>query len=131
VNSGRTVCSQILDHLPWYEFRSGKLHHLGFRGSVARTTLPGANESRHWRLYAGFAQVLIRMAPPLSARDPIGVQLDQRLYALHSTTIKPARFHAHQSDGRMEADQTIRSFLRIPAETCPEREERSDRSPRF
>jgi hypothetical protein len=37
---------------------SGKLYHVGFRGRVARTTLADANESRDWRIYADFAQVL-------------------------------------------------------------------------
>src|ERR1019366_3228850 len=59
----------------------------GFRGRVARSTLAEANESRDWRIYADFAQVLIGIARPLYAHDPIGVDLDQSLYALDSTTI--------------------------------------------
>ena len=65
----------------------GKLCHMGFRGNVSRSTLADANESRDWRIYADFAQALIRIARPLSARDPIGVDLNQSLYALDSTTI--------------------------------------------
>ena len=57
---------------------------LGFGGRVARSTLADANESRDWRIYADFAQVLIGMARPLYAHDPIGVDLDQTLYALDS-----------------------------------------------
>jgi len=64
-----------------------KLYHLGFRGRVARSTLADANEAHDWRIYADFAQVLIRMARPLYAADPIGVELEQSLYALDSTTI--------------------------------------------
>ena len=64
-----------------------KLYHMGFRSQVARSTLADANESRDWRIYADFAQVLIRIARPLYARDPIGVDLHQSLYALDSTTI--------------------------------------------
>ena len=45
---------------------------MGFRCPVARSTLADANESRDWRIYADFAQVLIRIARPLYARDPIG-----------------------------------------------------------
>jgi hypothetical protein len=60
---------------------------MGFRGNVARSTLADANESRDWRIYADFAQVLIAIARPLYARDPIGIDLDQSLYALDSTTI--------------------------------------------
>ena len=64
-----------------------KRYHMGFRSKVARTTLADANERRDWRIYADFAQVLIGMARPLYAEDPIGVELDQGLYALDSTTI--------------------------------------------
>src|SRR5437667_3007537 len=66
---------------------SGKLYHMGFRGKVARSTLADANEARNWRIYADFAQVLIAIARPLHARDPIGADLEQSLYALDSTTI--------------------------------------------
>jgi hypothetical protein len=65
----------------------GKLYHVGFRGKVARSTLADANEKHDWRIFADFAQVLIRTARPLHTRDPIGVDLDQSLYALDSTTI--------------------------------------------
>jgi transposase len=65
----------------------GKLYHMGFHGRVARSTLADANESHDWRIYADFAQVLIRIARPLYASDPIGVEMDQSLYALDSTTI--------------------------------------------
>ena len=65
----------------------GKLYHMGFRGSVVRSTLADANESRDWRIYADFALVLIGIARPLYTNDPFGVDLDQSLYALDSTTI--------------------------------------------
>ena len=64
-----------------------KLYHMGFRSRVARSTLADANESRDWRIYADFAQTLIAMARPLYARDAMGVELDESLYALDSTTI--------------------------------------------
>jgi len=65
----------------------GKLYHMGFHGRVARSTLADANDAHDWRIYADFAQVLIRIARPLYASDAIGVELDQSLYALDSTTI--------------------------------------------
>src|SRR5450759_2110742 len=65
----------------------GKLYHIWFHGRVARSTVADANESRDWRIFADFAQVLIGIARPLYAHDPIGVDLDQSLYALDSTTI--------------------------------------------
>ncbi|MDA0207744.1 MAG: IS4 family transposase [Acidobacteria bacterium] len=64
-----------------------KPYHMGFRNPVARSTLADANERRDWRIYADFAQHLIGIARPLYARDPLGVDLDESLYALDSTTI--------------------------------------------
>jgi hypothetical protein len=132
VNSGRTVFSQLIQHLPEKEFQKcvarhngdsnfrgfscwdqllamafaqltyreslrdiesclralgSKLYHMGFRGKVSRSTLADANESHDWRIFAEFAQVLIGIARPLHAHDPIGIDLDQSLYALDSTTI--------------------------------------------
>ena len=132
MNSGRTVFSQLIEHLPHKEFQkcvaryrgdryaknfscwaqylamafaqltyreslrdietclgavAGKLYHMGFHASVARSTLADANESRDWRIYADFAQTLIGTARTLYARDPLGVDLEQSLYALDSTTI--------------------------------------------
>jgi len=85
-----------------------KLYHMGFQGKVARSTLADANESRNWRLFADFAQVLIRIARPLHATDPVGVDLDQSLYALDSTTIDLclslfpwARFRKHKAAVKM------------------------------
>jgi len=65
----------------------GKLYHMGFRGKVPRSTLADANEAHDWRIFADFAHFLIRIARPLYAHDPIGVDLDHSLYALDSTTI--------------------------------------------
>ena len=132
MNAGRTVFSQLIEHVPHKEFQkcvaryrgdahfrgfscwdqylamafaqltyreslrdieaclrsmSGKLYHMGFRGKVARTTLADANECHDWRIYSDFAQVLIGIARPLYASDPIGVELKSSLYALDSTTI--------------------------------------------
>ena len=64
-----------------------KLYHMGLRGKVARTTLADANERHDWRIYSDFAQVLIGIARPLYAEDPLGVDLKNSLYALDSTTI--------------------------------------------
>ena len=64
-----------------------KLYHMGIRGKVSRNTLAHANEVRDWRIYADFAQVLIRQARQLYANDSFGIELDQTVYALDSTTI--------------------------------------------
>jgi transposase len=64
-----------------------RLYHLGIRGQVSRSTLADANENRNWRVYADFAQALIRIARPLYARESFGVDLDNTVFALDSTTI--------------------------------------------
>jgi hypothetical protein len=169
MNLGRTVFTQLMDHLPSYEFQkcvarhggdshwrgfscwdqylamafaqltyreslrdieaclrsmSGKLYHMGLRGKVARSTLADANESHDWRIYADFAQVLIGIARPLCARDPIGVDLEQSLYALDSTTIDLclslfpwAKFRRHKAAVKMHTLLDLRgsipAFIRI------------------
>jgi hypothetical protein len=67
--------------------QSAKLYHLGIRGTVARSTLADANEARNWRIYAEFAQHLIRIARRLYLDEPFGVDLKETVYALDSTTI--------------------------------------------
>lgn len=64
-----------------------KLYHAGFRGQVSRSTLADANRAHDWRIYADFAQVLIRRARKLYAQEPLAVDLAQTVYALDSTTI--------------------------------------------
>jgi len=64
-----------------------KLYHMGFRGTVARTTLAHANEVRDWRIYADFAQGLITTARTLYAAEDFGVVLEQAAYALDATVI--------------------------------------------
>jgi len=132
MNSGRTVFSQLIDHLPIHEFRKcvaryrgnhrartfscwdqflclafaqltyreslrdivaclnalkERLYHMGIRGRIARTTFSDANDRRDWRIYADFAQVLIREARSLYANDAFGVALDGTVYALDATII--------------------------------------------
>ena len=64
-----------------------KLYHLGIRGQVSRNTLAHANHVRSWKVYADFAQVLIRIARDLYVNEPFGVQLSQTVYALDATVI--------------------------------------------
>ena len=130
--SGQIIFSQIMDHLPLYEFQKCvhryhghhqmkkfscldqflsmvfaqmtyreslrdieaclqaqrlKLYHMGIRGKVSKSTLADANEKRDWRIYADFAQVLINIARPLYVNDEFGVDLENTVYALDSTTI--------------------------------------------
>ena len=65
----------------------GKLYHLGVRRHVSRSTLADANESRDWRIFADFAQGLIRTARALYLNEPLAVDLANTVYALDATII--------------------------------------------
>jgi len=64
-----------------------KLYHMGIRGGIARNTLSNANKVRDWRIYADFAQSLIKIARPLYAEEDLGLDLDNTVYALDASTI--------------------------------------------
>jgi len=64
-----------------------KLYHVGIRTRVARSTLADANETRDWRIYADFAQGLIRTARALYADEPLSDNLADTVYALDATII--------------------------------------------
>jgi hypothetical protein len=95
-----------------------KLYHMGFRGRVRRSTLADANDTHDWRIYADFAQVLIAIARPLYAAEPMGVDLEQSLYALDSTTIDLclslfpwARFRRHKGAVKMHTLLDLRGNI--------------------
>jgi hypothetical protein len=67
--------------------RTELLYQMGFRSPVLRSTLADANEQRDWRIYADWAQALIRRARQLYANDPFAVELDQTIYAFDATVI--------------------------------------------
>jgi hypothetical protein len=105
---------------------SGKLYHMGFRSKIARSTLADANETHDWRIFADFAQYLIGVARPLYRQDPIGVELDQGLYALDSTTLDLclslfpwAKFRKHKAAVKMhtllDLHGNIPTFISITA----------------
>jgi hypothetical protein len=66
---------------------SGRLYHIGIHSKVSRSTLADANESRDWRTYADFAQVLIGMARRLYRQEALAADLAETVYAFDSTTI--------------------------------------------
>ncbi len=169
MNSGRSLFSQLIDHLSLHEFRKcvarydgnhrvrtfscwdqflsmlfaqltyreslrdivaclrsqqPGLYHVGIRGTISRSTLADANESRDWRIYADFAQLLIRQARALYLHDDLGMELDNTLYALDSTTIdvcmalfpwaryKPTQ-HAIKLHTLLDLRGPIPTFIRI------------------
>lgn len=64
-----------------------KLYHMGIRGKVSKSTLADTNEHRDWRIYADFAQILIQKARKLYHDEEFGLELNETVYALDSTTI--------------------------------------------
>src|SRR5271165_3198534 len=64
-----------------------KLYGMGLREAVARSTLADANELRDWHIWADIAAVLIRRARKVYVDDDFGLDLDNTVYALDSTTI--------------------------------------------
>lgn len=64
-----------------------KLYHVGFRGSVSRSTLADANERSDWSIFQDFGQILIQMTQKLYQNEPFALELNQPLYAFDSTTI--------------------------------------------
>jgi hypothetical protein len=67
--------------------KSDTLYHLGFTEPVAKSTLADANENRDWRIWEDLAKSLMRKARPLYAGEDLGIDLDDTIYALDSTTI--------------------------------------------
>jgi hypothetical protein len=66
---------------------SSKLYHMGMHSEVTRNNLAHANETRDWRIYADFAQLLIAKARNLYVNEELGIDLEATIYALDSTTI--------------------------------------------
>ena len=61
---------------------------MGSRGKISREIPAHANEISDWRIYADFAQILIKKARLLYADDSFGIELEQTIYA--------ARCHNHR-----------------------------------
>jgi Transposase DDE domain. len=104
--------------------RPNLLYHLGIRGKVARSTLADANEERDWHIYADLAQWFIARARKLYAQEDLGLELDDTLYALDSTTIDLclslfpwAHFRRHKGAVKMHTLLDLRgsipTFIRI------------------
>ena len=97
---------------------------MGIGSAVARSTLADDNEDRDWRIFADFAQVLIRTAIKLYANHGIGIADVRDLYALDSTTVDLclalfpwARFRKHKAAVKMhtllDLHGSIPTFIHI------------------
>ena len=94
------------------------LYHAGIGIAVARSTLAEANESRDWRIWADFAQVLIAEARQLHADESFGVPLKANSYAFDTTvidlclTLFPwAQFPRHKSAVKMHTLLDLRGHI--------------------
>ena len=101
-----------------------KLYHMGIRNRISRSTLADANENRDWRIYGDFAQVLIHIARSFYVEEEFGLELDQTVYALDSTTIDLcltlfpwAKFRKHKAGIKLHTLLDLRgnipTFIRI------------------
>ena len=82
-----TYRESLRDIVSCLHSQKSKLFGLGFRGSITRSTLSYANNTRDWRIYADFASVLIEIAKDLYRDEPLGAEIENTAYALDATTI--------------------------------------------
>jgi transposase len=100
---------------------SSKLYHSGIKQAVAKSTLADANEKRDWRIYADFAQILIKRARPLYAEDKdFRLDIDNMVYVFDSTTIDLclslfpwAKFHHQKGAVKMNALLDLRGSIPV------------------
>jgi hypothetical protein len=108
-----------------------KLYHVGIRTRVARATMADANETRDWRIYADFANGLIRTARALYVDEPLSVDLADTVYALDATIIELCLSvfpwaHYRRRDAAItlhtlvDLRGAIPTVVQITAGTCPD-----------
>src|SRR5258708_32633322 len=121
-----TFRESLRDMVPCLGSQERRLYPLGIRGTVSRSTLADANESRDWRIYADFAAVLIAEARQLYGHEDLGLDLAHTVYALDSTiidlcmTLFPwARYesaqHAAQLHTLLHLRGSVTAFMRVTA----------------
>ena len=100
--------------------QKSKLYHMGIRGDISRSTLAYANETRDWKIYADFAQILIHIARPLYVDEDFGVELKETVYALDATTIDLclsmfpwARFRKHKGAVKLHTLLDLRGSIPV------------------
>jgi hypothetical protein len=109
--------------------QASKLYHMGFSQPIRRSTLADANETRDWRIYADFAQHLIRQARALYATEPLGLELSNTVYAMDSTMVDVclslfpwARFFGERGAVKLHTLLDLRgsipSFIHISGGRC-------------
>lgn len=93
-------------------------YHIGLRSRVSRSTLSDANESRDWRIYADFAQVLISEAIKLYQGEDLCTEFTNTAYALDSSTIDLclslfpwAKFRKNKAAIKMHTLLNLRGYI--------------------
>lgn len=81
MNTGKLVFSQIMEHMPLWEFRKCVKR---YRGNYKIKSFSCLDQF----LCMVFAQVLIHQTRDLYSNEDFGVELDNTVYALNSTTIE-------------------------------------------
>ena len=78
----------VRDIINCLEAHKSKVYHLGIKQVVSHSSLTRANENRDWRIWADFANYLIRVARPLYLEDnDFTLELNNTVYALDASTI--------------------------------------------
>src|SRR6266576_3233566 len=105
----------------------GKRYHMGFRSTIARSTLADANESRDWRIYADFgdteqlSEQQELLIPAKYRVIPCGINfvaVDPQLLYLFCGGLNPGlvplgiqhRFHSQTGAGSCRANQVDHRF---------------------
>ena len=79
----------LRDVVTCLDAHSSKLYHLGFRHTVAKTTLAHANEKRDWRIYRDLTTALIKEAQRLYGHEPaIASDIEGACYAVDASVIE-------------------------------------------
>ena len=100
---------------------SSKLYHSGIKTPVSKSTLADANEKRDWRIYADFAQILIKKARSLYFKDnDFRLDIDNMVYAFDSSTINLclslfpwAKFHHQKGAVKMHTLLDLRGSIPV------------------
>lgn len=96
-----------------------RLYHSGINSDVRRSTLSEANIKRDWRIYAEFAQILIKQARYLCKDEhSFSVDIDEIAYALDSSTIDLclslfpwAKFRKHKGAVKLHTQLDLRGSI--------------------
>jgi hypothetical protein len=64
-----------------------KLYHMGIHSPISRSNISDATKHRDWRIFADFAQVLMKQAHILYQNDDNPVKIKAPVFALDSSTI--------------------------------------------